>query len=235
MLIGAIAALIAGLLINYLADVLPQTRRLSRPDWWPLTAKAIGGYWLSPRKFVVHGVYLLGFVYVWGNPPAGFPAPLLAAVLVYLGVVTVIDIEHRIVMHPVSAAGAILLGAVGAWRHGLAPTLVGGLVGFILMLGLYFLGDLLGRGLAAMRKEKWTETALGFGDVNLAGVIGLLMGWPGVLGALLLGIALAGVFSLVFVLASLLRGTYTHFAAIPYAPFLCAGAAVLVLLSVYAP
>lgn len=236
MLIAAILlGLAAGVLVNYLADVLPATRRLSKPAWWPVTAASMGEYLYAPRKFVVHIFYLLAFIYISQNPPIGFPGWLLGVVLVYFGVVTVIDIEHRIVMHPVSAAGVVIMGAIGVVRHGWALTLIGGIGGFTVMLALYFLGDLLGRGLAKLRKEAWDEVALGFGDVNLAAVIGLLMGWPGVIVALVLGVAIAGVFSLVFLLISIVRGKYKMFAAIPYAPFMCLGAVILVAIGIYQP
>ena len=103
-----------------------------------------------------------------------------------------------------------------------------------MMLAMFFAGDLLGRGLARLRKQPWQETALGFGDVNLAAVIGLLMGWPGGLVALVVGIGLAGIYSLAFLLVSLARGKYEPFASIPYAPFLCMATVGLVALSIYA-
>ncbi len=234
MLLPSIAlGLLSGLAVNYLADVLPAHRRLARPAWWPLSAEGVGEYIHAPRKFVVHVVLLLACIYIFQNPPADFSPHLLAFVLSYFALVAVIDIEHRLVLHPVSIFGALALGALGAWRHGLLPTLLGGAAGFLLMLGLYFSGELIGRLLARLRKQAWQETALGFGDVNLAGVIGLLMGWPAVMPALFAGVLLAGMYSLVLVFVSLLRGKYSMFASIPYAPFLCAGAVLVVLLGVY--
>jgi leader peptidase (prepilin peptidase)/N-methyltransferase len=222
------AGLAAGLLVNYLADVLPLTRRLSRPRW-----ESLGQYLFSSRKFVVQIFYLLAFIFISENPPLGFAAWMFATVLVYFGVVAVIDLEHRLVMHPVSVVGLLAMAAIGVVRHGWVLTLIGGIGGFTVMLALYFLGDLLGRGLARLRKEQWEEVALGFGDVNLAAVIGLLMGWPGVIAALILGVAIAGVFSLIFIFVSFVRGKYKLFAAIPYAPFMCIGAVVLIAISIY--
>ncbi|QYK50216.1 MAG: prepilin peptidase [Anaerolineales bacterium] len=232
-LTGAIVGLLSGLLINYLADVLPAERRLVRPAWSPLTAQAVGEYIHAPRKFVVHVVVLLVSIYVFQDPPADFSPYLLIFVLGYFALVTVIDIEHRLVLHIVSIAGALALGAIGIQRHELVPTLLGGAAGFLLMLGMYFSGELIGRLLARLRKQSWEETALGFGDVNLAGVIGLLMGWPAVMPALFAGVLLAGVYSLILVFVSLVRGRYSMFASIPYAPFLCAGAVLVMLLGVY--
>lgn len=233
LIVGIAIGLLSGLVVNYLADVLPIERRLARPAWWPLTTEAVGEYIHSPRKFVVHVVLLLASIYIFQNPPSDFSPYLLAFVLAYFALVAVIDIEHRLVLHPVSIFGALTLGAIGVMRHELLPTLLGGAAGFLLMLGLYLAGELIGRLFARLRKQAWQETALGFGDVNLAGVIGLLMGWPAVMPALFAGVLLAGVYSLVFVFVSLVRGRYSMFASIPYAPFLCAGAVLVVLLGVY--
>lgn len=233
LLVAILLGLLSGLLVNYLADVLPVHRRLARPAWWPLSAEAVGEYIHSPRKFVVHVVLLLACIYIFQDPPADFSPYLLAFVLSYFALATVIDIEHRLVLHPVSIFGALALGAIGLWRHALLPTLAGGAAGFGLMLGLYLSGELIGRLLARLRKQAWEEVALGFGDVNLAGVIGLLLGWPAILPGLMAGILLAGAYSLGFVFVSLMRGRYSLFASIPYAPFLCLGAVALVLLGLY--
>ena len=166
--------------------------------------------------------------------PDGFSPYLFVLIVVYFALVTVIDIEHRLVLHPVSIAGALFFAALGIARHGLLPTLWGGAAGFLLMLGMYYAGELLGRVMARLRKQAWEETALGFGDVNLAGVIGLLMGWPAVLGALFAGVLLAGVYSAVYVVISLIRRSYSTFASIPYAPFLCLGAVLVMVLGLYA-
>ncbi len=73
------------------------------------------------------------------------------------------------------------------------------------------------------------EDALGFGDVNLGGVIGLLLGWPGIIAGLVFAILLAGGFSLVYLLIKLLRREYRPSLAIPYGPFLAASAAWLLV------
>jgi leader peptidase (prepilin peptidase)/N-methyltransferase len=66
---------------------------------------------------------------------------------------------------------------------------------------------------------------MGAGDVKLAALIGVVMGFPQVLWALTLGV-LAGGLGAVVVLASGKGGLKSY---IPYGPFLCLGA-VLVLL-----
>lgn len=71
------------------------------------------------------------------------------------------------------------------------------------------------------------DEALGFGDVNLSGVIGLMLGWPGIAAGLILTIFIAGIVSLVYLLIRLLTRRYQAFMAIPYGPFLVASAIIL--------
>ena len=231
--IWILAGLACGLLVNYLADVLPITRRLMQPLWWPLSGKKIRNYLSSPRVVIVLSLSVVSAGFLYQLPRSDLPIFAFVLILVYFAIVTVIDIEHRLVLHPVSLAGAVALGAIGFVRHGLFNTLIGGLAGFAFMLALYFLGDWLGRLMARLRGEKWEDTALGFGDVNLAGVIGLLLGWPGVIAALFVGILAAGLFSGGYLLWMLAGRKYSSFTSIPYAPFLCLGAVLMVSLGIY--
>lgn len=222
-----------GVLINYLADVLPTTRRLSRPAWWPPQGANLRSYFLRPRVgAVLLLALLLGLRFERVIPPT-WPAWQWIIVLTFFALVVVIDIEHRAILHPVNLAGAVLFGFIGLIRHGSWGTFWGGAGGFLAMVALYGFGELLGRALARCRGQAWEESALGFGDVNFAGVIGLLMGWPAVIGALFLAVVLAGIFSLLYVLYSLVRGRYRFLAAIPYAPFLALGVLALIFLRGY--
>jgi len=91
------------------------------------------------------------------------------------------------------------------------------------------LGFVFSRWISRRRGEAVEEIAFGFGDVTLAVVIGLAVGWPGVLVALVLGILAAGIFSLGAILVMLIRRRYRAFLAIPYGPFLVFGALLVYL------
>jgi len=106
-------------------------------------------------------------------------------------------------------------------------TLLGGAVGFGVMYGLYWFGDVFARWLARRRGELLTEVALGFGDVNLAGVLGLLLGWPGIVAGLLLAIIIGGVVSILYVILMVILRRYHTFMAIPYGPFMVISAILL--------
>lgn len=161
--------------------------------------------------------------------PERLPILVYLLLLVYFGVVTVIDSEHRAILHPVSLAGALICGAVGFYLHGIWLTLLGGAVGFGAMFVLYTLGVIYARQRARRQGQESGDDALGFGDVNLSGVIGLLLGWPGIVAGLVFAVLAGGAASLVFLLVMLVRRQYRPDAAIPYGPFLAITAMLLLL------
>ncbi|MBL7164131.1 MAG: prepilin peptidase [Anaerolineales bacterium] len=231
---------LGGSVVNYLSDILPHKRRLvgpiclacgERQPWWnylvwPRRCASCEAH-RSIRIWIVEIIFIGASLWLWTSPPGGLGYWVGMTLLLYFGVVVVIDVEHRLILHPVSWAGALLGLGVGIWMHGLAPTLIGGAAGFGLMLALHSFGNLFARGMARLRGEPIDEVALGFGDVNLSGVLGLLLGWPGIVGGLLLAILLGGVVSLFYLLIMLIRRRYQVFTAIPYGPFLVASAILL--------
>lgn len=228
---------LAGAFVNYSADVLPRSRRLSLPIClgcetnmpffnyllWPRRCQACGKR-RTGRTWFVEAIYFVFAVWLWLSPGARFSFVEGLALLIFFGVVTVIDIEHRLILHPVSIVGAGLGLYYGIQLHGLRDTLIGGVVGYGAMFALYLLGILFSAYQARRRGESQFEDALGFGDVNLSGVLGLLLGWPGIVAGLLLTILLAGVISLLYLLWTVFRKRYDSSLAIPYGPFLVASA-----------
>ncbi len=223
---------LAGYLVNYLSDVLPVTRRFSQPacpkcnqslpwkEYLLLRGCPACGGGRSKRTYLPQAVMVAGSIYLWLVPPARLDFPLALLLLAWLGVVFVIDLEHRLILHPVSIVGALLGFGIGLVAHGLVPTLIGGAFGFGVMLVFYFFGEVFARFMSKRRGEEIEEVALGFGDVNLCGVTGLLLGWPVILAGLLFTIFAGGIASLLVIAVLLLRKRYQAFTPIPYAPFL---------------
>jgi len=150
----------------------------------------------------------------------------LAFAVVYAGIFIVIfaiDLEQELILNIVVFPAMILAFAFsffwGGFEElwpGIGPgfvlsALLGGAAGFVLMLLPYLLTR--GRG-------------MGYGDVKLAAFIGLMSGFPLVLVALLVG-SIAGGLVAVFLLLS--RMVKSRKAAIPYGPFLAAGAMVALI------
>jgi leader peptidase (prepilin peptidase)/N-methyltransferase len=117
---------------------------------------------------------------------------------------------------------------------GLGMSLLGGLFGFGVMFLLYQLGTFVARFRArkmqAAGQAADDEEALGGGDVYLAGVLGLMLGWPFIMYALAWGVIFGGVVSFLFILALVVRRRYSSEALltfIPYGPFFIVAASLL--------
>jgi leader peptidase (prepilin peptidase)/N-methyltransferase len=162
------------------------------------------------------------------DPRVSVLIPALLVGFTFL-LITVIDLEHRLILHVVVLPAAIILGTIGILdpARGALKTLGGGLAGAGSFYLLFLLGAAFARAIARSRQKPLDEVAFGFGDVTLAGLIGLIVGWPAVVPALLLGILTAGVFSLGHVLVMLLRHRYSAFTPIAYGPFLILGASLV--------
>jgi prepilin signal peptidase PulO-like enzyme (type II secretory pathway) len=143
--------------------------------------------------------------------------------------ITIIDVEHRLILHIVTGPSALIIGFLGVLDpgRGLQKTVEGGVVGFGAVLLLYLLGGLFARFVARSRGQALDEVAFGFGDVTLSGVIGLTVGYPGILMALFIGILAAGEYSLVYILYMIIRRKYQAFIPLPYGPFLILGASIV--------
>ncbi len=232
-----LAGWFVGMLVNYLSDVLPTFRTLTYPRCLYCQAPmGIWNYLFWPKRcpqcnkprllrvWVVEGIYIAAALWLWQTPEQPMPSWVSMVLFAYLGMVTVIDIEHRLILHSTSLLGSIMAILLGTFLHGLKSTLLGGLAGFGIMLMVYFLGFVFLRISERWRGKPLDEDeALGFGDVNLSGVIGLLLGWPGILAGLVSAIVFAGAASLVYlVLFIAVRKKYRPSLAIPYGPFLVA-------------
>jgi leader peptidase (prepilin peptidase)/N-methyltransferase len=237
--VGVISGFIAGILVNYLADVLPYTRRFSQPvcihcqkpfHWADYLLFKTCTHCLanrSRRTWFVLIFFVIAYAFLWIHPASRLGLLIGYLLLVFFGVVVVIDLEYRLVLHQVSIAGGILGLIIGVWRHGIWMTLIGGIAGFAIMLALYYLGDVFARWMARRRGQNLEEVALGFGDVNLAGIMGLLLGWPGIIPGLVVTILVGGAVSLLFLIVLLIMRSYKPFIAIPYAPFLVISTSIL--------
>lgn len=243
-LLVALIGWFAGSVVNYLSDVLPIRRRLVKPfclqcqcpmSWltyliWPRQCSECAKK-RSIRTIIVELAFIVATLGIWIEPPERLGFALGMVWLVYFGVIIVIDIEHRLILHPASWVGAVLGLATGLWLHGLVSTAVGGVVGFGVMLGFYWLGILYVRTVAHRKGYPVEEgDAFGFGDVNLSGVIGLLLGWPGIIAGLVFAILFAGAITLVYLFGVLVTRRYKPNLALPYGPFLAASAIYLLYL-----
>jgi prepilin signal peptidase PulO-like enzyme (type II secretory pathway) len=235
---------ILGMVVNLLADSLPRYRRLKgfhcpacEKDrdllaWSGLLALITGrrkcpycGNEQDWRVALVEIVLAVGAYLLYrADPTPTVFLPGLFILFIFL-LIIVIDIEHRLILHVVSGTSALVIFLLSFLNpnRDILDTVLGGAAGFFGFFALYFLGHLFAMLMSRLRGSPLGEVAFGFGDVTLAGVIGLTVGWPGVVAALIVGIFLAGIFSFLIILVRILRRQYTPFMPIPYGPFMVIG------------
>lgn len=239
LIVNVIIGALVGIIINYLADVLPITRKLSRPvclncgkpfgfKEYMFSFKCAKCSTKTPLRVVIVLVlaivccvlidfFPIGILSFWAMLP----------LILFLGVILVIDIEYRIVLQETSYIGLALMFVYGIILHGFLPTLFGGLAGLVIMVGLYLLGILFNKVMSKIRGQEIDEVALGFGDVYVTTFLGFLTGWPAIIAVLLLAILASGVFSLFYILIKSIFRKYQSFSAIPYTPFLILAAVAI--------
>jgi prepilin signal peptidase PulO-like enzyme (type II secretory pathway) len=192
---------------------------------------------LPMRHALVEAAAILVLILVWMPLDANREAQaaiadlfasLYAAVLL---LVLVTDLERRLVPHavmlPAIAVAALAAFVNPAWR---SPwhALLGGALGLLLGLAFYGGGILFARALGRIRGRTIDEVAFGFGDVTLLTFIGLIVGAPEVILATMIGVFSGGIAALTVLIAR--RSSSRRAAlltALPYAPFLILGAAVM--------
>ena len=135
-----------------------------------------------------------------------------------LAFIFAVDLEHKLILDiAVFPAVVALLLIAAVFDHRAFTSMLTGVIVYAgLFLCFYGLGFLL-----------YHTEALGLGDVKLAVFIGLLVGWPGIVQALVLG----GLFGAAISLLLLGMGTASRRTYIPYGIFMATGALLGLLLT----
>ena len=197
--------------------------------WLALRGRcAACGAAISKRYPLVEGLTGISFAFItwffltafgsepWGRSP--WALGLLVIAYLYFAaisiVLTLIDLDtHRlpnaIVLPSYIVAGLLL--ALAAWLSGDWPSLLRATIGMAALYAFYFLLRLVRPG------------GMGGGDVKLAGLIGLYLGWLG-WGALAVGAFFAFLYGGVFGIALLIARRAGRRTAIPFGPWMILGA-----------
>jgi leader peptidase (prepilin peptidase) / N-methyltransferase len=238
-----VLSIVLGILLNGLADNLPDSRpEVRKADLLPVcrycgaTRKTTDlsailsvfirggncGRCHAPRPFrdlVVEIILGATIPAIW---LAGIRSPLDIAILVVMVfgslLLIILDIEHRIViLGIVIILAALLLGLTLMGNVSLMVwTLEGGAAGCVLMALCYLMGWLLGQ---LFRLGDGIEP-LGQGDIWVAGIAGMIVGWPGILPTIILGILIAGLFSVCLLVANVLRRRPARNITFAFGPYL---------------
>jgi prepilin signal peptidase PulO-like enzyme (type II secretory pathway) len=116
------------------------------------------------------------------------------------------------------------LALVGGFFDNYRLALLGGAIGFFSALLLYLLGKLFVAFAERLTASRITEVPFGPGDVKLAAFIGLVVGFPAIVFALVLGALVGGLGAGAFLFfKALFRRPPSPFTPIPYGPFLSIG------------
>ena len=237
LVLNAIVGGIIGMLINYFSDVLPDTRSFSRPFCkiceQPYSIKDYLVYFKclqcgsrKPKRSIIVLICTIVVCMLLNYFPfstLGFWATL--PIMIYTGLILVIDIEHHLVLIETSIFGFVLFLGYGIILNGVRSTLTGALAGLLIMLVFYFIGLAFSKLAGALRHKVIDEVVFGFGDVCLGLNLGLLTGWPLIIGAITISILAFEVFTLIFFVALLVQKKYHAFSsALPFTPFLILGA-----------
>ncbi|WP_460525965.1 prepilin peptidase [Conyzicola nivalis] len=182
---------------------------------------------ISPRYPIVEALTTAFFVvvavafnpFVSGTPATALVSGVLVLVaFLYLAGISIalaaIDLDtHRLpnaIVLPAYAVGIVLLGAA-AWASGDLEPLLRAVAGAAILFAFYFLLAFAYPG------------GMGFGDVKLAGVLGLFLGFLG-WQQLIVGVAAAFILGGVLGVLLIAIGKATRKSGIPFGPWMLAGA-----------
>lgn len=192
--------------------------------WWPLAAwtrRSTTGERMPQRTVRIAGAVITAVTF--GALALRFgPSWILPALLVFAAastVLTLVDLaEKRLpnaVVFPTLGSVAVLL-VPPTWALGTWLPMLWALAGAAAMFAVYFLLALI------------SPSSMGMGDVKLALVIGLLLGWFG-LNVWLVGLLAAFVVGGIIALIALALRRVTLRGSIPFGPSMLAGALLAVL------
>ncbi len=249
--------LIAGGVVNALADDLPQRRRPRLPHypddslrpvsaWLGLLAfvfgrrTSVGGSALSWRYPLVElgtGVlFALTFVQTVDRPEMN--ALQLAFFLVYMALfmlITVIDLEHRLILFVVmipSYVIALLDAALTPIRPDLGNAVLGGVLGFGIFFLFYVGGFAFTWLIGKLEGRPINEVAFGYGDVMLIALSGLILGPGPLLLTIFITVFLGAAGAILYLVVRRLRGKHTAmFTPLPYGQYIVIATVIMLLFS----
>jgi prepilin signal peptidase PulO-like enzyme (type II secretory pathway) len=218
----------AGWLIGWLADYLPrfsnnhdlsaETAGLrlpavahllkTRPNDWRSLPDRQRWFWMH---LAVEVVCAAGFAMLLQGLGLSWETMGIASGLAFFMLIALIDIKYRLVLNILTypAVALVVVIQVVVIRQDSLNMLLGGVFAFT----IFFL-------------TAWLRPGdVGGGDIKLAGLLGLMFGFPGVLWVLIVGVGLGGVVAVVLLLTHRF-GAKSYMA---YAPFLCLGGAIALL------
>jgi leader peptidase (prepilin peptidase) / N-methyltransferase len=253
-IVAALAGIFVGGLVNILADNLPYSLHIRRPHyadgtsrpaiaWLGLTAflarkrSTPDGKRLSWRYPAVEVATSLLFAFTAVEYGVSAVTCFWCGIMAILVLITVIDLEHRLILFVVIIPACIYAIIGGALLNGeisdkivFRDYLIGGLAGFGLFFLMYLGGFVFTYLISQSRQEEVDEVAFGYGDVMLATLSGLILGWQALIFALFITVFAGAAGALVFIIVRVLMGhKYELFTPLPYGQYIVIGTIVMML------
>ncbi|MDQ4064707.1 MAG: prepilin peptidase [Actinomycetota bacterium] len=170
---------------------------------------------ISPRYPIAEAATAVLFVLAFVHFGVTLRAAVFAAFFWVLVVLTVIDLEHKLlpnrVVYPSVIAGMIALTVV-AFVDGDLDRLRAGGLGALIFGGFLFIVAFI------------APAGMGGGDVKLAVLLGLFLGYAGGVGVVLVGMFLSFAIGALVSTGLMIAGKAGRKSAVPFGPFLAAGA-----------
>lgn len=189
---------------------------------------------LSWRHPIIEIVMPLLFAFIPLNWPNHERTIIWMIYLSILMLITVIDIEHYLIIFPVIVPAVILAAIIGVvFPESTRQTIdyfIGAALGGGVFLVMFWGGGVFSGLVSAARGEKLEEVPFGFGDVLLAVLCGLMIGWQGFVFAMLITVFAGAIGAVVYLLIRLVMSKgYTMFTPLPYGPYIVLGTVIMML------
>lgn len=256
LLIIGLIGILAGGIVNALADDLPRRRKPSLPHYPDGSPRPVSA-WLGLSAFATNRrTSPTGSTLSWRHPITEIAVAVLMMLvaqmalttdtisdvqlvfyLIYMAIfvlITVIDIEHRLILFVVIIPSVIIALLDALLTPQFAPpdlknALIGGALGFGVFFVMYLGGFLFTYLLAILRGRIVKEVAFGYGDVMLAGLCGLIIGWEQMIIAMFLTVFLGAIGALIYIIIRSFSGRYNLFTPLPYGPYIVIGTLMMLL------
>ncbi|MBL8134927.1 MAG: prepilin peptidase [Anaerolineae bacterium] len=251
-----LAGILLGGVVNILADDLPRRRTPSLPPRYPDGTPRPISAWLGTSAFLLRkrmapsgsrlgwryplaelltaGLFILTLAATADDPKmSALQLVFWFAYMVIFALITVIDLEHRLILFVVviPAWGIALLDAATTnYGADFGQALIGGAVGFAVFFLLYLGGFLFVSISGALRGHSTNEVAFGYGDVLLITLSGFMLGWQPLIPAMFLTVFLGALGALAWILSrSFSRSGYSLFTPLPYGQYIVIATIILLL------
>lgn len=192
--------------------------------------------WRHPVVEILMAALYGGLVIRFPDEPR---LPIWFVFLAILMLITVIDIEHRLILFVVIIPAVILTLVFNfLWPDTLPDGgnrpfkefLFGGLLGGGVFFAMFMGGGVFADVVSAVRNRRLDEVPFGFGDVLLGILCGCMIGWRAMIFALFITVFAGAIGALVYLISrALLRRHYAVFTPLPYGPYIVLGTVVMML------